>query len=264
MLRSLHFFLIAFAFITYGCNQSNEATAIPTVVLDAGYAADQSTSSRVSASAQVIPAEKVELSFPLIGTIKSVNVGLGDEVSSQQVLVNLDDAILVAQVAQAQADLLAADTQYRYLQRVGTDEEHLESALADVDRAQAALDSEEATLEQSTLKAPFAGTIALVDGSPAETVVPGQVVIVMGNLRKFQVETTDLSERDIPMVKVGQKADVFIEALNETINGQVAEISGLATTLGGDVVYKVTIDLSDQPAGLRWGMSAEVEISTSE
>jgi HlyD family secretion protein len=31
-------------------------------------------------------------------------------------------------------------------------------------------------------------------------------------------------------------------------------------TVGGDVTYKVTIELDEQPAGLRWGMSAEVEI----
>jgi hypothetical protein len=40
----------------------------------------------------------------------------------------------------------------------------------------------------------------------------------------------------------------------------VASIAPEATTVGGDVVYKVTIELDQQPPGLRWGMSVEVEI----
>ena len=36
----------------------------------------------------------------------------------------------------------------------------------------------------------------------------------------------------------------------------------LSETVGGDVVYKVTIDFDSQPEGLRWGMSAEVKIET--
>jgi hypothetical protein len=34
--------------------------------------------------------------------------------------------------------------------------------------------------------------------------------------------------------------------------------------LGGDVVFKVTIELDDQPEGLLWGMSADVQIETAD
>ena len=36
------------------------------------------------------------------------------------------------------------------------------------------------------------------------------------------------------------------------------EISALAETLGGDVVYKTTIDLEEIPVGMRAGMSVDV------
>jgi len=94
--------------------------------------------------------------------------------------------------------------------------------------------------------------------------VPGQVVIVLGDLSKYQIETTDLSERDVPRVQAGQSASVFIEALNENFTGQVMDIDRVSSTLGGDVVYKVTIDLDRQPKGLLWGMSADVQIQTAE
>ena len=76
------------------------------------------------------------------------------------------------------------------------------------------------------------------------------------------METTDLSERDVAEVQVGQEARVYVEALNLDVPGQVARISPLASTVGGDVVYMVVIALEEQPERLRLGMSVEVEIAT--
>jgi hypothetical protein len=53
---------------------------------------------------------------------------------------------------------------------------------------------------------------------------------------------------------------VTVEGLGQTFAGQVIKIAPRASKVGGDVVYKVTIRLDGQPAGLRWGMSATVEI----
>ena len=144
-----------------------------------------------------------------------------------------------------------------------SDQVHLESAEAEVERMQALVDFAKATLDaQSNLVAPFAGTLVSVDIAPAETVTPGQVVMVLGDLSSYKIETTDLSERDVTKVKVGQSASVFIEALNDNFTGEVADISRIGSTLGGDVVYTVTIELDQQPQGLLWGMSADVKIQT--
>jgi HlyD family secretion protein len=64
----------------------------------------------------------------------------------------------------------------------------------------------------------------------------------------------------VPGIKIGQAATVFIEALNQDFNGKVIDIARVSETVGGDVVFKVTIKLDDQPEGLRWGMSADVKI----
>ncbi len=259
-------FIVTFLFAVSvaACSQRTTPTALPTIVLESGNNPEQSAGATVSASGQTVPVRHVDLSFPLTGTIESVEVSLGDDVAEGDILVTLDKTVLNAELAQAQANLQAAESQYDYQKRVGTDEEHLKTAQAEVDRARAAVDSADAVLEQAELRAPFDGVIASVDISQAETVVPGQVVIVMGDLTKFQVETTDLGERDAPKVKIGQSADVLIEALNDTVKGQVVDVARLSTTLGGDVVYKVIIELDGQPQGLRWGMSAEVEIHTGD
>jgi RND family efflux transporter MFP subunit len=243
-------------------------TAIPTISLDTSNspAGTQSgDANSVSASASIVPVQEAELSFANVGRVKAVDVNVGEQVRAGQVLVELDTTLLEAKVKEAEANLAAAQVQVRYLKRVGTDEVHLESAQAEADRAQALLDSAKATLAaQSTLVAPFDGTIASVDISSGETVVPGRVVITMGDLSRFQVQTKDLSERDIPRVQIGQNANVFIEALGQEFTGKVTEISRISSTVGGDVVFTVTIDLDTQPQGLLWGMSADVKIETGK
>ncbi len=252
---------IALALSLTACGTAATPAAVPTIVLNAPPAA---ASGSVSASGEVVPVQRVQLSFPLIGVAKTVAVKAGDQVQAGQTLVVLDTSILEARLKEAEANLTAARTQVRYLTRIGTDDEHLKSAQADVDRAQASLDSAKATLAQASLTAPFDGTVASIDISPAETVVPGQVVIEMGDLSRFQVETTDLSERDVPSVQVGQSVKVSVQALNQQFPGKVTEVSRISSTVGGDVIYKVTIALDTQPQGLLWGMTADVEIETGK
>jgi HlyD family secretion protein len=93
-------------------------------------------------------------------------------------------------------------------------------------------------------------------------VAPGQAVLALADLSHLRVETVDLSERDVARVALGQPAIVYVEALGEEIEGRVVGISPQSTTIGGDVVYTVYVELGEQLPGLRWGMSADVEIAT--
>jgi RND family efflux transporter MFP subunit len=260
--------IIVMALFLSACASTAQQTPIPTVSLDNNSSASSTQASdanSVSASAIIVPLKKAELSFANVGRVKAVDVKVGDQVTAGKVLVELDTTLLEAKVKEAEANLTVAQVQVNYLKRVGTDEVHLESAQAEADRAQAVLDSANATLAaQSTLVAPFDGTVASVEISPAETVVPGRVVITMGDLSKLQVETKDLSERDVPRVQTGQTASIFIKALNQEFSGKVIDISRISSTVGGDVVFKVTIDLDEQPQGLLWGMSADVKIETGK
>ena len=250
------------------CGQATPAESIPTVALDTSAPDSDSPASVVGdtviASAEVRPEDSVYLSFPLLGTVKSVDVEIGDKVTTGKEIAALDTVILEAQIAEAEANVAAAETQIAYLKRIGSKQDQLDAAQADVDRAQAAVDQIKATMAQATLYTPISGTVITVDVAPGETANPGQVIIVVADLDHMRIETTDLSERDIPAVQIGQTADVFIDALDESFEGQVVDIDRQSETVGGDVTYKVTIELDEQPAGLRWGMSAEVEIQTEQ
>jgi len=246
------------------CGQASQTAAIPTVQLDAAPSTGSSPAGTVVASAEVVPASKVELSFPTTGIVQSVDVKVGDQVSAEQPLASLNTVILEAKVAEAEANVVTADAQFRYLRRTGPASEQLDAAKADLDRANAALEMAKALLAQATLVTPMDGTVVDIKLSVGETATPGLVVVIVSDLSKMQIETTDLSERDVPAVQVGQSANVFVEALNETFSGKVVRVASQASSVGGDTVYTVTLDLDEQPAGLYWGMSAEVEIQTEQ
>ena len=277
-MKKVFFILVSVLAISLSaCGQAGETEAVPTVVLDAGASSQPvnnqpSSNSSVSASAIVVPVQAANLSFTSIGRVTEVNVQVGDKVKAGDVLVQLDTAVLEAKVREAEANLKYAEIQLDYLVRnagcrfnCAPSQQHIEVAENDVAKAQALVDSAKAVLAaQSNLTAPFAGTVISVDISPYETVAPGQIVMVLGDLSNYRIETTDLSERDVPRVQVGLPATVFIEALGSEFTGKVTDVARISSEIGGDIVYKVTIKLDEQPAGLLWGMSADVDISVGE
>jgi HlyD family secretion protein len=147
--------------------------------------------------------------------------------------------------------------------KTGPDPDQLRLAEARQTDAQNQLAAAQAALDRLTLTAPFAGTIGKLNVHSGEWVTAAQPILVLVDLDNLQVETTDLSERDISGIEIGQPVTVFVEALSQTVPGQVIAIAPLAEILGGDVVYKTTLALEGPPPGLRAGMSVEVRFGDS-
>jgi len=247
-----------------GCAPSANATPIPTIALDA---TGSSEIRNVQASAETVPAQEARLSFILPGPIKEVNVEAGNMVEAGQILATLNAPDLEYGVLEAEAAVRAAEFEKEYWRFPrGGDRtvERRQLAEQGLETAKRSLEIAHSELAQTTLIAPFGATVISVEVQPGEYVGPGQVVIVLAKLDNLQVETTDLSELSVASVAMGQPATVYVEALDEEFSGVVAAISPISDTIGGDVVYKVTINLDEQPADLLWGMSADVEIQTEQ
>ncbi len=176
-----------------------------------------------------------------------------------------DIDISAAQADLAYAQALLEKTQADYAEMGGgPDPDMLELANARLGNAQAQLAAARAGVHDLELRAPFAGTISAVYIRQSEWVNPGQAVIVIGDLNHLQVETTDLNEVDAARIHVGSVATVSFDALPEVIvQGTVVSISPKASP-GTGVNYTVIIALSEIPAGLRWDMTAFIDIEITE
>ena len=183
-----------------------------------------------------------------------------DVQQAQAALDRLLHPATASQIAEAEAQVQQAQAELDLLE-AGPRTETVAAAAAAVAEAEATLQRSEADLAALQLHAPFTGTVTAIHVNPGEIAQPGQPVLTLADLSRLQVETTDLSERDVVGVEVGQPATIFVKPLNTELPGRVTRIAPQATVVGGDVVYTVVIELEAQPAGLRWGMSVDVEIA---
>lgn len=175
----------------------------------------------------------------------------------------IDVAQAEAELQSAQAEIESAQQAYDQLKN-GPDPDAVALAEARIQNAQAQIKANQSALADLALKAPFSGTVSTLNFISGEWVTPGQPILTLADLEHLRVETTDLSERDVPKIKIGQAVTVIVKALNQDVPGKVSEISPLADTLGGDVVYKTTINLDTIPTGLRAGMSVDVRFDTGQ
>lgn len=149
-----------------------------------------------------------------------------------------------------------------YLSAVKGDNIPAEATGTDLMRLKAAKDivtTAKDRLDHTQIISPIPGVVINVNAIAGEFITPGQVIFVISDVTQLHIETTDLSERDLPGVKVGQKVMITVKALNTTLPGHVTSISPVADLLGGDVVYKTRIDIDSTPDQLRAGMSVDVE-----
>lgn len=244
--------------------------AISALLVSPAYAVQDGT---VVASAVVSPAHTYRMSFLTSAMVKEINVQEGEPVKAGDILAVLNTPDLEYNVIAAQEAYRAAQTNadlqrhakvldFRKGRKVWdpVPREVWEKAEAQAASAQAAVNAAQAIFALTTLAAPQDATVASVDALPGQLIQQGQTVITLATLDQLQVETTDLSERDIAKIKIGAPVSISIEALNETFGGKVVSISPMADTVGGDVVFEVTIDFDQQPKNVLWGMTAEVAI----
>jgi len=135
----------------------------------------------------------------------------------------------------------------------GTDEDQLKVLQARVDAAKAGVAAFEVT-------APFDGTIADLPAKQGGSINAGQSAVTIADFSQWLVKTTDLTEIDVVNLREGQPVTVTLDALPDTeLNGEILSIGQNYAENQGDIVYEVTILLTDTHPAMRWGMTAAVK-----
>ena len=137
-------------------------------------------------------------------------------------------------------------------------------------------------LEKTAYAAPFDGVITNLPVREGETVVigiqnsPGSTLMTLADMSVITSEVK-VDETDIVNVRLGQPADVTIDAIPRKIfHGVVSEIgnnaivrsTGVATSQATSTSeeakdFKVVVTLADPPADLRPGLSSTAKITTA-
>src|ERR1051325_10896260 len=148
-----------------------------------------------------------------------------------------------------------------------------ESSLHEIERAQAASSQARDQLSKTTIYSPLNGTVTLLNSKLGERLVAtgqfaGTEVMRVADLSKMQA-LIDVNENDVPNVKVGDKANVKIDAYGDRkFKGTVAQIGNTGKTTGSGTQEEVTnfevkINLEHEDVLLRPGLSCTADIETS-
>ena len=192
-----------------------------------------------------------------------------------------DVALAEAAVFAAQAQLDDANLQYNRIKDGASpaDIAVLEAQLADAQREYARVQNgapqedvtiletqiaaTQATLQQTQILAPFAGTITLAQSQPGDLVSAGTLAFRLDDLSSMLVDL-NVSEIDIPLVQPGQQVIATFDAiLAKEYHGQVVSVAPVGDTVNGITSFTVTVELSDADAEVRSGMTSAVSIITS-
>jgi len=155
-------------------------------------------------------------------------------------------------IAQAELEKLTNDPSASDLAR----------AEAGVARSEAALKVAQHELEQATLAAPFAATVARIDLRVGER--SGQNgLIAIADLSSFHIDIP-VDELDVAQIKPGQPVKVALDALpGQDLTGAVTTIDPLATkTDKGTNTYNVVVTITATDPAVRPGMTAAAQIVT--
>lgn len=133
-----------------------------------------------------------------------------------------------------------------------------------VEQAKADIDALQSQLNDNYLISPIDGIITEVNVKRGEVASTVKSAISLLSLEPFQIKAY-IYEQDIINVKVGNDVKINLVAFPKKIFvGKILSINPAETIVDNVVYYEVAINFSNQPEGIRSGMTADVTIETDK
>ena len=148
-----------------------------------------------------------------------------------------------------------------------------ESSLHEIERAQASSSQARDQLSKTTIYSPMDGTVTILNSKLGERLVAtnqfaGTEVMRVADLSHMQA-VVDVNENDVVNVKLGDKANIKIDAYGDRkFKGVVQQIANTGKTTGAGTQEEVTnfevkIRVDDHDVALRPGLSCTADIETN-
>jgi len=207
--------------------------------------------------------------------VREVLVREGESVTAGQILVRMDASEFQARVDQAKGNLHAMRAQLEiasknrdnnralldkgFISRAAFDNtaSQFAAAQANVESAQGALDIVQKLLNDSVVRAPISGLIAVRNVQPGEKVSTDYKLLDIVNLKKMECEAL-VPTSDIPKIKIGQSVLLHIEGLTEEFIGNVTRIN--PATQAGSRSIAIYIQVANPQDMLKVGMFVDAQL----
>ena len=229
--------LLAMAVVLSACGKAPES-AVPTAGGKGGSkgpvpvvtvaATLRQSSETVEALGTARAAEAVDLTAKVTNTVTRIRFSEGARVARGAVLVELDSAQLRAELAAAQAAEVESRSQYHRSQELATarvlSAAQLEQIEATLKANEARVAAARARLDDTIIRAPFAGRTGLRRISLGSLVTPGSVITTLDDTSTLRLDFT-VPESLLGAVKAGQAIETASVAYpGRTFRGKVEAV----------------------------------------
>ena len=222
---------------------------------------------RVNASGQAEAYRRADLTAQVEGVVTSIGVRENQAVTPDAFLLQIDTTEYALQLAQARADLLAAEAEYRQLvlfddeiadDAVRKERERIARSRSGLDQKQVSVRQAELRFARSRVAAPFDGRVADLKVVEGQHVAQGAELLTVVDLDPIKVEVQVL-EAELGFLTAGRKADVRFAAYpGEVFTGKVETINPVVDPESR--TGRVTVLLENRDRRIKPGMYAEVSL----
>ena len=240
----------------------------------------------VTATGTIEAITTVNVGTQVSGIIRHIYVDFNDKVKKGQVLAQLDETVLKAQVDQSQASVDQALAEYNF-QKATFDrlkvlfEKNLiaqsdyDQALYNYQNSKAALSNARSSLSRAKVNLAYATIYSPIDGVVLNRAIEeGQTVAasfntptlftIVNDLTQMEVQTS-VDEADIGKVKKGQRVEFTVDAYPDMkFEGEVSQVRLQPITTNNVVTYNVILRAPNPDKKLMPGMTASATIYVQE
>jgi membrane fusion protein (multidrug efflux system) len=260
--------LILGGIITCACDKtgdtgSTEARQAPLHVVETTRAGIQPVQGKLTTSGTIEAGTRVRLYNEVSGKIRYLPYHEGDAVAAHTIVIGLDDEVIQAELDKATATREQAKIDYDRLKKLKkqlASDEEIARAHTAYDIAVADEKLQQTRLNKTTIKAPFDGIITERHYEPGDVVPMHSHILSMIDPESLLVEI-QLAEYWIPLIQTGDRVDVQIDALADSIHpGLIKRIH--PTIDAGTRKGTVEIEFQPAPFGAQAGQLARVHLKT--
>jgi membrane fusion protein (multidrug efflux system) len=210
--------------------------------------------------------ESVTITAKTADTVGSINFTDGQQVERGAILVEMTSAEQAADLAAARAQLSEAEKAYQraadLVARGISARASLDTAVAARDSARGRVQSIEARLADTIIKAPFAGVVGLRNVSVGSYVSPGDVITTLDDIKIIKADFT-VPERLLGSLKSGLAIRVEVAAFpGEEFEGVVTSVDTRIDPATRAVTVRA--ELPNPQMKLKPGMLMSVTLIVSE
>jgi RND family efflux transporter MFP subunit len=205
--------------------------------------------------------EEVMVMSQTQGTVTGVHVRIGSRIGKDQVIARVESDLNNTEVAVNKAAYEKARKDYERAMRLAEGDaitaQQLEGLELQVEAAEARLQGARKKLNNTTITAPFSGTVNQVFVKKGGTLGPGVPVCEIVDISKLLL-TVKVSEQDVLRITVGDTAAVTLDTYPD--RAFAGNVTGVAQKADYSLLYSVEMELLNMDdLKLRAGMFARVQ-----